>query len=163
MPETAGNSMDRPLRSVTPHLTCAGAGEAIDFYKKAFNATELVRLPGPDGRLMHGCIQIGDSYVMLAEEYPDYNSFGPKTLKGSPVTIHLNVDDVDAVVAQAVEAGATLTMPVADMFWGDRYGQVEDPFGHRWSVATPIRNLSMEELQKAALEMSPCPDVKQPA
>src|SRR5690606_18187617 len=119
---------------------------ALEIYKKAFGATEVMKLVGPKGSLMHGCVQIGDSCVMIAEEYPDFNSFGPKALKGSPVTIHLTVDDVDARLAQAVEAGATLTMPATDMFWGDRYGQVEDPFGHRWAMATQIREVSMEEL-----------------
>ena len=132
------------MHSVTPHLICAGASDAIDFYKKAFNAVELSRLPGPNGKLMHGSIRIGDSTIMLADEFPDYGSFGPKALKGSPVVIHLYVDDADAFAAHAVAAGAKLTMPVADMFWGDRYGQLEDPFGHRWSVATHVRDVTPE-------------------
>lgn len=151
-----------PLRTVTPHLTCAGALDALEFYKKAFGATEVMKLVGPKGNLMHGCVQIGDSCVMIAEEYPDFNSFGPKALKGSPVTIHLTVDDVDARLAQAVEAGATLTMPATDMFWGDRYGQVEDPFGHRWAMATQIREVSMEELQAAAKQFGECPEAANP-
>lgn len=138
------------FRSVTPHLVCAGAAEAIEFYKKAFNAVELMRMPGPQGKLMHACVRIGDSPVMLVDEFPDWGSFGPKALKGSPVTIHLYVDDADAFVARAVEAGAKVAMPVQDMFWGDRYGQVEDPFGHRWSVATHQRDVSPEELKQAA-------------
>ena len=130
------------MHTVTPHLVCAGAAEAIDFYEKAFNAQEVTRIPGPHGKLMHAQIRIGDSTVMLVDEFPDWNSFGPKALKGTPVTIHLYVDNVDAFVRRAVEAGAHLTMPVEDMFWGDRYGQIEDPFGHRWSVATRVRDVS---------------------
>ena len=134
------------MHSVTPHLVCAGAADAIEFYKKAFNATEVGRLAGPQGKLMHAMIRICDSAVMLVDEFPDCGSVRPKSLKGSPVTIHLYVEDVDAFVKRAVAAGAKITMPVADMFWGDRYGQLEDPFGHRWSVATHTRDLSPEEV-----------------
>jgi uncharacterized glyoxalase superfamily protein PhnB len=141
------------MHSVTPHLVCAGAAQAIDFYKKAFGAEERARLPGPDGRLMHAAVQIGDSHVMLVDERPEWGALGPKSLKGSPVTIHLYVDDVDAFVARAVKAGAKVTMPVADQFWGDRYGKLEDPFGHHWSVATHVREVSMEEAQKAMAAM----------
>jgi PhnB protein len=138
--------------TVTPHIVCAGVADAIEFYKKAFNAVELLRLPGTDGKLIHACIQIGDSTVMLADEFPDWGSLSPKSLKGTPVTIHLRVDDVDAAFEQAVSAGATVKMPVADMFWGDRYGKLEDPFGHQWSIATHVRDVSLEELQAAALK-----------
>ena len=141
------------MHSVTPHLICAGAAKAIEFYKQAFGAEESARLPGPDGRLMHAAIRIGDSQVMLVDEMPEWGALGPKSLKGSPVTIHLYVDDVDAVVARAVSAGAKVTMPVADQFWGDRYGKLEDPFGHHWSVATHVRDVSMEEAQKAMRAM----------
>jgi uncharacterized glyoxalase superfamily protein PhnB len=137
------------MHSVTPHLICDGAAEAIDFYKRAFGATEVVRLPGPDGRLMHGTVKIGDSFVMLVDENPAFGMLGPKSLKGSPVTIHLYVEDADAFVAQAVAAGATVRMPLADMFWGDRYGVIEDPFGHHWAVATPQRIVSAEDLPQA--------------
>jgi PhnB protein len=141
------------MHSVTPHLICAGAAKAIEFYKQAFGATEQARLPGPDGRLMHASVKIGDSQVMLVDEMPEWGALGPKSLKGSPVTIHLYVDDVDAVVERAVKAGAKVTMPVADQFWGDRYGKLEDPFGHHWSVATHVRDVSMEEAQKAMRQM----------
>src|SRR3989442_7774736 len=107
------------MHSITPHLVCAGAASAIEFYKKAFGATEKGRLRGPDGRLMHAAVRIGDSTVMLVDEMPEWGALGPKALKGSPVTIHLYVDDVDAVVARAVKAGAKVTMPVADQFWGE--------------------------------------------
>ncbi len=119
------------------------------FYKQAFGAVELGRLPGPQGKLMHAMLRIGDSAVMLVDEFPDFGSFGPKSLKGSPVTIHLYVEDVDATVKRAVAAGAKITMPVDDMFWGDRYGKIEDPFGHHWSIATHIRDVSPEEMQAA--------------
>jgi len=141
------------MHSLTPHLVCAGAADAIRFYEKAFNAVEVMRLPGPNGRLMHASVRIGDSMLMLVDEMPEWGAFGPKSLKGSPVTIHLCVDNVDATVAQAVAAGAKVTMPVADMFWGDRYGQLEDPFGHHWSVATHTRDMTAQEIQEAMAKM----------
>jgi PhnB protein len=142
------------MHSVTPHLVCAGAAKAIDFYKKAFGATEEARLPGPDGKLMHAAIRIGDSTVMLADEFPEWGSVGPKSLKGSPVTIHLYVEDADKFVERAVNAGAKVTMPVAEQFWGDRYGKIEDPFGHHWSVGTHVRDVSREEMDAAMKEMA---------
>lgn len=138
------------MHTVTPHLICAGAADAIEFYKKAFNAVELGKVPGPEGKLLHALIRFGDSPIMLVDEFPSHNSFGPKSLKGSPVTIHLYVQDVEVVFKQAVAAGAKITMPVADMFWGDRYGLLEDPFGHHWSVATHVRDVNPKELQEAA-------------
>jgi uncharacterized glyoxalase superfamily protein PhnB len=142
------------MHTVTPHLVCAGAAEAIEFYKKAFNAVEGGRLPGPNGRLMHAMIRIEGSAVMLVDEMPEWGALGPKSLKGSPVTIHLYVENVDAFVKRAVAAGAKVTMPVADQFWGDRYGKLEDPFGHHWSVATHIRDVSAQEMQQAMQKMS---------
>ena len=150
-------SIPEGMHTVTPHLVCAGAADAIEFYKKAFNATETARLPGPQGKLMHAMIRIGDSPLMLVDECPEWNSLGPKSLKGSPVTIHLYVEDVDAFVKRARAAGAKITMPVDDMFWGDRYGQLEDPFGHRWSVATHKRDVSPEEMKQAMQKMGGCP------
>ena len=144
------------MHSVTPHLVCAGAADAIDFYKRAFGAEEAIRLPGPNGKLMHAAIRIGDSTVMLVDEMPEWGALGPKSLTGTPVTIHLYVADVDAFVARAVAAGATLTMPIADMFWGDRYGQIEDPFGHRWSVATHLRDMTADEILQAMRNMGGC-------
>ena len=141
------------MHTVTPHLICAGAADAIEFYRKAFGAVELSRMPGSDGKLMHASIRIGDSVVMLNEENPGWGSFGPKSLKGSPVTIHLYVEDVDSVFEQAVRAGAKVTMPLDDMFWGDRYGKLEDPFGHHWSIGTHVRDVSPEEMQKAMEQM----------
>jgi uncharacterized glyoxalase superfamily protein PhnB len=137
------------MHSVTPHLVCDGAAAAIDFYKRAFGATEVGRLPGPDGRLMHGHVTIGDSAVMLVDENPKFGMFGPRSLKGTPVTIHLYVEDADAFVERAVAAGAKVVMPLADMPWGDRYGVVEDPYGHHWSIATHQRDVPPEELSRA--------------
>lgn len=138
------------FHSVTPHLAIDGAAAAIDFYKKAFGAVELGRMPAQDGkRLMHAMIRIGDSVIMLADAFPEYGGRDPKALGGTPVTVHLYVPDSDKVFAQAVAAGATVAMPIADMFWGDRYGRIEDPFGHHWSIATHIRDMSPQEMQQA--------------
>jgi uncharacterized glyoxalase superfamily protein PhnB len=154
MTKTATRPIPEGMHSLTPHLICNDAAAAIEFYKKAFGAVELVRLAGPQGKLMHAAVRIGDSTLMLVDEAPDWNMLGPKALKGSPVTIHLYVPDVDATVAQAVAAGAKVTMPVADMFWGDRYGALEDPFGHRWSVATHTRDTTPEEMREAMAKMA---------
>jgi uncharacterized glyoxalase superfamily protein PhnB len=142
------------MHTVTPHLVCAGAADAIEFYKKAFDAVEVGRMAGPLGKLIHAMLRIGDSAVMLVDEFPEWGSFGPKSLKGSPVTIHLYVEDVDALVKHAVAAGAKITMPIDDMFWGDRYGKLEDPFGHHWSVATHVRDVSQEEMRQAMQKVS---------
>jgi len=137
------------MHTVTPHLICAGAAEAIEFYKKAFDAIELSRMAGSDGKVMHASFQIGNSIIMLNDEMPEWGTFGPKHLKGSPVTIHLYVENADGVFDQAVRAGAKITMPLDDMFWGDRYGKLEDPFGHQWSIGTHVRDVSPDEMQKA--------------
>jgi len=139
---------------LSPHLVCAGAADAIEFYKRAFGAIEQMRLPGPDGKIMHASVTINGSMVMLTDENRDCGAASPKALGGTPVTLHLVVADVDAFAAQAVDAGATMIMPPADMFWGDRYGLIEDPFGHRWSIATPSRAapMTMDELRAAAAQ-----------
>jgi uncharacterized glyoxalase superfamily protein PhnB len=142
------------MRGLIPHLVCAGASDAIAFYKKAFGAVELSRLPGAGGKLMHAAMRIGDSVFMLNDEFPEMCAQGPKTLKGTPVTIHFYVEDVDAAAKRAVDAGAKVIMAVADMFWGDRYGVFEDPFGHRWSIATHQRDVSTEEMQQAMQAMA---------
>lgn len=144
------------MHTVTPHLTCAGAADAIDFYVRAFGAEEVMRLPDPNGKLAHAAVRIGDSMVMLMDEFPEWQARGPKTLGGSSVTIHLSVPDVDAAFRRAVEAGATARMEPADMFWGDRYGVVEDPFGHQWSMATHIRDVPVDELQEAMKRQGAC-------
>lgn len=143
------------MHSVTPHLVCDGAAAAIEFYKKAFDATEVGRMAGPDGRLMHAQITIGDSAVMLVDENPQFGMRGPRSLNGTPVTIHLYVADADAFVERAVAAGAKVIMPLADMFWGDRYGVLEDPCGHHWSVATHQRDVSPEEMSQAMKSAPP--------
>jgi len=155
MPQPTVKPIPEGMHSLTPHLVCAGAAQAIEFYKKAFNAVEGGRLDGPDGKVMHAMVRIGDSALMLVDEMPDYGAFGPRSLKGSPVTIHLYVKDADATVKQAVAAGAKVTMPLADMFWGDRYGQLEDPFGHHWSVATHLQDLTDEQIRENMKSMKP--------
>ncbi|WP_426108034.1 VOC family protein [Massilia sp. TSP1-1-2] len=137
------------MHTLTPHLVCADALGAIDFYKRAFGATEGGVMLTPDGKLMHGMIRIGDSALMLMEENQQWGALGPTMLGGSPVTIHLYVKNCDAVYAKAVAEGATAKMVPADMFWGDRYGVLTDPFGHSWSVATHIRDVPHDEMQAA--------------
>ena len=153
MTQAAVKPIPDGMHSLTPHLICAGAADAIDFYKKAFNAVELSRLPGPNGKLMHAMLMIGDSALMLNDEFPKWGGFGPKSLKGSSVTMHLYVNDADAAFAQAIAVGAKVTIPIADMFWGDRYGMLEDPFGHKWSIATHQRDLTHQEIQEGMAKM----------
>jgi len=143
--------------SLTPHIVCAGAAEAIDFYKQAFGAEELMRMPGENGKLMHAAIGIGGAMLMLVDENKDRGLLSPLSLGGSPVTLHLNVPDADAAIERAAGAGATVTMPAMDAFWGDRYGQVKGPFGHNWSLAHPLREtaMSQEEL-RAAMANAAC-------
>lgn len=138
------------MTAVTPHLVCRNAAAAIDFYRQAFGAEECARLAGPDGRVMHAQIRIGGACVMLTDEYPEMGCLSPLSLGGSPVTLHLYVEDADAAFARAVAAGATVTLPLADQFWGDRYGRVSDPFGHHWAIATHLRDLSHAEIMAAA-------------
>jgi len=152
--KSAVNPIPEGMRTVTPHLICAGAAKALDFYDKAFGAEEQSRIPGPDGRVMHASFRVGDSVIMLNDENPEWGALGPKALKGSPVTIHLYVEDADDFFDRAVKAGAKVTMPLDDMFWGDRYGKLEDPFGHQWSIGTHVRDITPEEMQKAMAEMS---------
>jgi uncharacterized glyoxalase superfamily protein PhnB len=139
-----------------PHLVCDGCAEAIAFYKKAFGAKEFNRVTAPDGkRIMHAAIEIGGRPVFLADDFPEYcdgKSQSPKALGGTPVTIHRYVDDCDAAIQRAQGAGATVTMPAADMFWGDRYGVVTGPFGHSWSFATHIRDLTPEQIARGMEE-----------
>lgn len=132
--------------TATPYLVIKNAAKAIEFYKEAFGATELTRLAAPDGNVMHAEIKIGDSPVMLSDECPEYNSLSPLTIGGTAVSIVLYVEDVDTVVSRALAAGATVLMPVADQFWGDRMGTVADPFGHKWSIATHKEDVSADEI-----------------
>ncbi|MBK6656000.1 VOC family protein [Zoogloea sp.] len=140
------------MPTLTPHIVCRGADAAIDFYVRAFGAVELARMPGPDGRLMHAMVRIGDSPLMLVDEFPEMDCHSPQSLKGTPVILHLYVADVDAAIARAAEAGARVTLPPADMFWGDRYGRIEDPFGHAWSLASHLRDMSAEEIVAASAQ-----------
>lgn len=145
------------MHTVTPHLICENAAAAIDFYQRAFGAQELSRLAGPNGRIMHASIRIGDSVIMLNDEFPDWGALGPNALNGTPVTIHLYVEDADALFNRATQAGAKVKLPLTDMFWGDRYGQLEDPCGHRWSIATHVRDVTPEEMRAACEKMASGP------
>ena len=141
--------------SVTPYLIVNGAARAIEFYERAFGARELYRIAGPDGAVGHAELQLGDSRIMLADEHPEVGARGPQSVGGTPVTIHLYVEDVDATVARAVAAGAKVSRPVADQFYGDRLGVLTDPFGHVWSVATHREDLSADEIRRRAAEQQP--------
>ena len=136
--------------AVTPYLSIAGAAEALDFYKRAFGASEIMRMPGPDGKIGHAEIRIGDSRIMLADEFPGMDFLSPRSTGGTPVHLHVYDEDADARVAQALAAGATLKRPVQDQFYGDRLGTVEDPFGHVWHIATHKEDLSPDELARRA-------------
>ena len=139
--------------TLTPYIVVDGAADAIAFYQKAFGAEEIYRMPAPGGKVMHAEIQIGDSRLMLSDAIPEMGGRSPKTLGGSPASILVYVPDVDAAFARAVEAGATAEMPVANMFWGDRYGKVKDPFGHVWQLATHVEDVSPEEMGRRAAAM----------
>ena len=140
-------------RTATPYLILQGAAAALDFYKKVFGATEMLRLPQPDGKIGHAEMRIGDSVVMLADEAPEMGFRGPRSLGGSPVSLMLYLEDVDAVVGRALAAGAKLTQPVQDKFYGDRSGTIEDPFGHVWVIATHIEDVSPEEMERRVAAM----------
>ena len=149
--------MTKPIpdgyHSVTPTLTVRGAADAIEFYKKAFGAQEIMRFPGLDGKtIMHAEIKIGDSRIMLSDEIPQMNCLSPQSVGGASSGIFLYVENADATFNKAVSAGAKITMPIMDAFWGDRCGVIEDPFGHRWTIATHARDLTVEEMMKAGAE-----------
>jgi PhnB protein len=139
---------------VTPYLVVEGAEAAIAFYGTVFGATERMRLPGPDGTIGHAELRLGDSLLMVADEAPQLGIRGPRAIGGTPVTISVYVEDVDGVVERAVQAGATVLRPVEDQFYGDRSGQFEDPFGHRWSVATHVEDVSPEEMGRRAADLA---------
>jgi PhnB protein len=140
------------FHTVTPHLTVNDAAKALDFYSRAFGAKEQVRMPGPDGHIIHAQTMIGDSPILLAEEMPGMGGKGPLAIGGTPVTLHIYTDDADALFARAVAAGATVRMPMEDMFWGDRYGQVVDPFGHVWAIGQHKKDMTPDEMKKAMAE-----------
>ncbi len=146
--------MTKPIpdgyHSVTPYLIVNGASAALDYYKRAFGATELFRMPAPEGKIGHAEIKIGDSPIMLADEFPEMGYKSPQSLGGSPVSIMIYVEDVDAVFKQAIAAGGKEQRPVKDQFYGDRSGTLEDPFGHVWHVATHTEDVSPEDMERRA-------------
>ena len=140
--------------TAAPYLVVDDANGAIAFYGKAFGAQELFRMPGPDGKIMHAEVLIGDSPIMLCDENPETGARSPKAFKGSPVSVFLYVPDVDALFAKAVAAGATVVVPVTDMFWGDRYAQLVDPYGHAWQIATHVEDVSPQEMEARMAKMA---------
>jgi PhnB protein len=150
---TPGKPVPEGYHTATPYLTIKNAGEAIDFYKRAFGAEEIVRMPGPDGKgVMHAEIKIGNSMLMVSDEWPMGDCKSPKSLGGTTVNIFLYVQDVDSIFNKAVAAGAQATMPPTDMFWGDRYGKVVDPYGHSWGIATHKLDMTPQEIEKGQKE-----------
>lgn len=154
--ENKVKAVPQGYHTATPHLTVQGAAAAIDFYKRAFGAKEIFRMPGPDGKIMHSEITIGDSHVMLSDESPATETKAPQTLNGTATSIFLYLEDVDATFKQAIKAGATETMPPQNMFWGDRFGKLTDPFGHRWMLASHIEDLSPAEIEKRMVSAAGC-------
>jgi uncharacterized glyoxalase superfamily protein PhnB len=139
---------------VTPHLVVRNAPAAIDFYKKAFGAVEKSRAPGPDGKILHADLQIGDSRVFLNDEFPEMGALSPLGFNGTAVTLHLFVEDADAQFKRATDAGATVIMPLADQLWGDRYGIVKDPFGHHWSIGSHVEDVTPEQIKERMEKMA---------
>jgi PhnB protein len=146
------NPIPQGYHTVTPSIVVRGAEQALDFYRKAFKAEETLRMPGPDGKIMHAEFRIGDSVVMLGEEMPEMGAKGPLSLGGSSVSFFIYLDNVDEAWQRALDAGATQVMPLADMFWGDRAGCVSDPFGHKWWLAQHMADLTMEQIKKGQEE-----------
>lgn len=149
------SDLKRPTTGLFPHIVCDDAVVAIEFYKKAFGAEEMMRLAGDNGRIMHASVSINGGVLMMVDENKDYGIIGPKTLGGAPVTLHLQVPDVDKSFAQAVAAGAKDVMPPTDMFWGDRYSMVEDPSGYRWAMATTKQTLTVDQIKVNAKKAMP--------
>ncbi|MGA2644042.1 MAG: VOC family protein [Candidatus Sulfotelmatobacter sp.] len=148
----AAKPIPEGYHTLTPSITVREAARAVEFYKQAFGAVERGVMKGPDGKVMHAELRIGDSILMLADEFPQFGSLSPQTIGGTGTGLHIYVEDVDAAFDRAIGAGAVIEMPVADMFWGDRFGKLVDPFGHKWSIATHTRDLSMEEIEEAQEE-----------
>jgi PhnB protein len=149
----AVEAIPKGYHTLTPYMTVRDAARAIEFYKQAFGAVEKGVMKGPEGKIMHAELRIGDSIVMLADEFPQFGSMSPLSTGGAGMGLHIYVEDVDSAFDRAVKAGATVEMPVMDMFWGDRYGKLADPFGHKWSIATHKADLSMEEMEKGMKAM----------
>ena len=135
--------------TLTPFLTVRDAARAIEFYKQAFGATERGVAKGPDGKVMHAEIKIGDSIIMVSDEFPEFGSLSPESVGNTSMGLHIYVEDVDTAFDRAVKAGANVEMPVMDQFWGDRYGRLKDPFGHKWSIATHKKDMSGDEMKRA--------------
>jgi PhnB protein len=154
MAKTKAKTRTKPVpegySTATPYLTVRGAAAALDFYRRVFDAQEVMRMPSPDGKIGHAEFKIGNSRIMIADEYPDMGVRSPQSIGGTPVGIYLYVDDVDDRVSRAVAAGAKVLRPVEDKFYGDRSGSLEDPFGHTWHVATHIEDVAPDELRKRA-------------
>lgn len=151
MPTKATKRIPDGYHSITPYLILDDPASAIEFYKKAFGAQEILRLAGPDGKgVMHAELKIGDSMLMLSGEWPDYGTFSPKKLGNTPVSLHLYVQDADASFKRAVDAGCTVEMPPTDMFWGDRFAKVRDPYGHKWAMAAHMQEMTPEEIAEGA-------------
>ncbi len=148
----AVQAIPQGYHTLTPYMTVRDAARALAFYKQAFGAVERGVMKGPDGRVMHAELIIGDSIFMLADEFPQFGSLSPQSIGGSGMGLHIYVEDVDSAFDRAIGAGATIEMPVADMFWGDRCGKLVDPFGHKWSIATHKRDMSPEEIEEAQEE-----------
>jgi PhnB protein len=149
MPAQSVKPVPDGYHTLTPFLTCRDAARAIEFYKQAFGAQVRGGVAkGPDGKVMHAELQIGDSVIMLSDEFPEFGSLSPQSIGGSPMGLHIYLDGVDAAFDRAVKAGATVEMPVMDQFWGDRYGKLKDPFGHKWSIATHVKDLSEDDMKK---------------
>jgi len=148
--------MTKPIpdgfHTATPSLVVSNSKEAIEFYKKAFDAKEIYQMPAPDGKIMHAMVQIGDSFVMMSDEFPGMGCKSPTSNGGTTVNLHLYVEDADKTFNRAVKAGAKVTMPIMDAFWGDRFGTISDPYGHSWAIATHQKDLSPEEMKKAGEE-----------
>lgn len=148
---TASKSyIPKGYHTVTPYLTVRNANEAIEFYKKALGAEVLVKMPSPEGKVLHSELKIGDSIIFLGDEMPNMGTNSPQTLGGNTAGLHLYVEDVDTFFKRAVDAGGKVTMPVADMFWGDRYGKFDDPYGHTWGISTHTEDLTAEEMDQRA-------------
>jgi PhnB protein len=154
MKSSAVKSIPEGYHAVTPYLVVDGAAKALEFYKRVFGATERMRMPGPDGKIGHAEITLGGSVIMLADEHPEMGARAPRAFGGSPVSIMLYVDDVDATVKNALAAGAKLVRPVEDKFYGDRAGTIDDPFGHRWHVSTHKEDVPPDELARRAAALA---------
>ena len=148
----AVQAIPKGYHTLTPYMTVRDAARAIEFYKQAFGAEEKGVMKGPDGKVMHAELRIGDSLFMLADEYPEFGSLSPQSSGGSGMGLHIYVEDVDSSFDRAIKAGGKVEMPVSDMFWGDRYGKLVDPFGHKWSIATHKQDLSAEDIEQAQSE-----------